>query len=129
MAGIAPTIFGTGEQSRDFTFVANAVNANLLAATAPAASVAGNVYNIGTGRSQNLNQVYAAIAQQLGFTGSPVYGPPREGDIAHSLASIERAQKDLGYSPMADFAEGLRKTVNWYLESKSEAVPDTLQSS
>ncbi len=126
MAGVSPTIFGTGEQSRDFTFVANAVNANLLAANAPAASVAGKVYNIGTGRSQNLNEVYAAIAQQLGFTGRPAYGPPRDGDIAHSLASIERAQSDLGYRPMTDFIEGLRKTVDWYLETRSETVPNTI---
>ena len=118
MAGVSPTIFGTGEQSRDFTFVANAVNANLLAAVAPAAAVAGNVYNIGTGRSQNLNEVYAAIASHLGFSGSPVYGPPREGDIAHSLASIERAQNDLGYRPLTDFSEGLRKTLDWYLETR-----------
>lgn len=125
MAGVSPTIFGTGEQSRDFTFVANAVDANLLAAVAPTAKVAGKVYNIGTGQSQNLNQVYVAIASQLGFSGSPVYGPPREGDIAHSLASIERAQNDLGYHPLADFSEGLRKTVDWYLESRPASVSNT----
>jgi nucleoside-diphosphate-sugar epimerase len=129
MAGVSPTIFGTGEQSRDFTFVANAVNANLLAAAAPAASVAGKVYNIGTGSSKNLNDVYTAIAKHLGFSGSPVYGPPREGDIAHSLASIERAKSDLGYSPMADFSEGLRKTVDWYLETRPATVSNTSPSS
>jgi nucleoside-diphosphate-sugar epimerase len=129
MAGVSPTIFGTGEQSRDFTFVANAVNANLLAAVAPAASVAGKVYNIGTGRSQNLNEVYAAIAKQLGFSGGPVYGPPREGDIAHSLASIERAQNDLDYSPMTDFSEGLRKTVDWYVETGPAAASNSSLSS
>jgi UDP-glucose 4-epimerase len=114
MAGETPTIFGDGSTSRDFTFVDNAVNANLLACLAPEEVATGRVFNVGTGKSHTLNDVYAGIASILGFTQTPNYGPPRSGDIQHSLASIERASKELGYKPKADFYEGLQKTVAWY---------------
>jgi UDP-glucose 4-epimerase len=124
MAGITPTIFGDGLTSRDFNYVDNAVSANLLACTAPSAVATGRVFNIGTGKSHTLNEVYAAIAEHLGFTGKPIYGPPREGDIQHSLADISRATNELGYEPKALFHEGLGKTVALYLEEKlkTEAV-------
>src|SRR6202789_3791386 len=99
MAGETPTIFGDGLTSRDFNYVDNAVSANLLACLAPSAVAMGRVFNIGTGRSHTLNEVYAAIAGQLGFTAQPIYGPPREGDIKHSLADITRATAELGYRP------------------------------
>lgn len=118
MAGQTPTIFGDGSTSRDFTFVDNAVNANLLACLAPDSVATGRVFNIGTGHSHTLNEVYAGIADILGFKEPPIYGPPRAGDIQHSLASIERAKTELGYQPKADFHEGLRKTVDWYLSKK-----------
>jgi UDP-glucose 4-epimerase len=114
LAGETPTIFGDGSTSRDFTYIDNAVSANLLACQAPKEVATGRVFNIGTGRSETLNDVYAGIASILGFSGSPIYGPPRAGDIAHSLASIERASKELGYRPKADFYAGLEKTVAWY---------------
>ena len=120
MAGITPTIFGDGLTSRDFNFIDNAVSANLLAAVAPSEVATGRVFNIGTGNSVTLNEVYAAIADQLGFTAKPSYGPPREGDIKHSLADISRARAELGYEPKAQFHEGLRKTVAWYLEEKEK---------
>jgi nucleoside-diphosphate-sugar epimerase len=110
LAGETPTIFGDGTTSRDFTYVDNAVNANLLACMAPDAAA--------TGR-QTLNDVYAGIAKILGFTGKPNYGPPRQGDIQHSLASIDRARNDLGYKPKDDFFEGLEKTVAWYVSQAS----------
>lgn len=116
MEGITPTIFGDGLTSRDFNYVDNAVSANLLACQAPSAVATGRVFNIGTGRSHTLNEVYDAIAGQLGFSGKPNYGPPREGDIKHSLADITRARAELGYEPKAHFHEGLKKTVAWYLE-------------
>jgi UDP-glucose 4-epimerase len=119
LAGETPTIFGDGSTSRDFTYIDNAVSANLLACLAPKEVATGRVFNIGTGRSETLNEVYAGIASILGFSGSPIYGPPRAGDIAHSLASIERASHELGYSPKADFYEGLKKTVAWYVANKS----------
>jgi nucleoside-diphosphate-sugar epimerase len=120
MAGQTPTIFGDGLTSRDFNYVDNAVSANLLACQAPPAVATGRVFNIGTGRSHTLNQVYDAIATQLGFTQPPIYGPPREGDIKHSLADIARATSELNYQPRAHFHEGLRKTVAWYLAEKQK---------
>jgi UDP-glucose 4-epimerase len=128
MAGETPTIFGDGFTSRDFNYVDNAVSANLLACVAPSAVATGRVFNIGTGKSQTLNEVYAAIAEQLGFTGKPKYGPPREGDIRHSLANIERATQELGYQPKVQFREGLRKTVEWYLEEKEKSAVAVLQA-
>jgi nucleoside-diphosphate-sugar epimerase len=119
MAGETPTIFGDGSTSRDFTYVDNAVNANLLACIAPDAIASGRVFNIGTGKSQTLNDVYAGIAKILGFTEKPIYGAPRQGDIQHSLASIDRARNELGYKPKDDFFEGLEKTVAWYVSQAS----------
>jgi UDP-glucose 4-epimerase len=118
MAGETPTIFGDGLTSRDFNYVDNAVSANLLACQAPSAVATGRVFNIGTGKSQTLNEVYAAIAGQLGFSAKPKYGLEREGDIKHSLADISRAVKELGYQPKVQFHDGLRKTVDWYLAEK-----------
>jgi UDP-glucose 4-epimerase len=124
MEGTTPTIFGDGLTSRDFTFVDNAVNANLLACQAPSAVATGRVFNVGTGKSRTLNEVYEGIARALGFKQPPLYGPERVGDVKHSLASIERARKELGYEPRADFHEGLEKTVAWYLSEhrKDQAV-------
>jgi len=117
MAGVTPTIFGDGLTSRDFTYVDNAVSANLLACKAPREVATGRVFNIGTGGSHTLNEVYETIASQLGFTKPPTYGSEREGDIKHSLADITRARTELGYEPLVDFREGLRRTVDWYLET------------
>jgi UDP-glucose 4-epimerase len=123
MDGVTPTIFGDGLTSRDFTFVDNAVSANLLACKAPSEVATGRVFNVGTGKSRTLNDVYHGIAAALGFKEKPLYGPERVGDVKHSLAAIERARKELGYDPKADFQQGLEKTVAWYLEQKkSEAV-------
>jgi UDP-glucose 4-epimerase len=124
MEGTTPTIFGDGLTSRDFTFVDNAVNANLLACHAPSSVATGRVFNVGTGKSRTLNEVYDGIAGALEFKQPPLYGPERVGDVKHSLASIERARKELGYEPKADFQQGLEKTVAWYLSEhrKSHAV-------
>lgn len=121
MAGVTPTIFGNGTTSRDFTYVDNAVNANLLACLAPDAVATGRVFNIGTGKSQTLNDVYAGIAKILGFSAKPIYGDPRQGDIQHSLASIDRARTELDYRPKDDFFEGLEKTVAWYLSEAAKS--------
>jgi nucleoside-diphosphate-sugar epimerase len=127
MAGETPTIFGDGLTSRDFNYVDNAVSANLLACLAPSAVATGRVFNIGTGKSHTLNEVYATIASHLGFKAKPNYGPPREGDIKHSLADITRATNELGYQPRAHFHEGLQKTVAWYLEEKEKQAVPALQ--
>ena len=123
MAGDTPTIFGDGLTSRDFNYVDNAVSANLLACGAPSATATGRVFNIGTGKSHTLNDVYAAIAGELGFREKPKYGPPREGDIRHSLANIDRATAELGYQPKVGFHDGLRKTIAWYVaENEKKAA-------
>jgi UDP-glucose 4-epimerase len=120
MAGETPTIFGDGLTSRDFNFIDNAVSANLLACLAPSEVATGRVFNIGTGKSHTLNEVYSAIAAQIGFKPKPMYGPERAGDIKHSLADITRASTELGYQPKAHFHEGLQKTVAWYLEENQK---------
>jgi len=114
LQGQAPTIYGDGEQSRDFTFVDNAVKANLLAAAAPAVEVSGKVFNIATGSRFSLNQTYQMLQGIIGFTGAVEYAPARAGDIKHSLADISLAKKHLGYLPDIDFEEGLKRTVEWY---------------
>jgi UDP-glucose 4-epimerase len=120
MAGETPTIFGDGLTSRDFNYIDNAVSANFLACLAPSEVATGRVFNVGTGKSHTLNEVYAAIAGQLGFGAKPIYGPERAGDIKHSLADITRATNELGYQPKAHFHEGLQKTVAWYLAEKAK---------
>ncbi len=114
LSGQRPTINGDGLASRDFTFVGNVVRANLLACHAPADRVSGRVYNIGTGRSQTLNELFAALAGIIGFKHAPRYGPSRVGDVQHSRADIGRAVADLKYAPAYDFQTGLQETVNWY---------------
>ena len=128
MAGETPTIFGDGLTSRDFNYIDNAVNANLLACLAPSEVATGRVFNIGTGHAHTLNEVYATIAEHLGFKAKPSYGPERPGDIKHSLADITRATAELGYQPKAHFHEGLKKTVAWYLEEKEKQSSPALEA-
>jgi nucleoside-diphosphate-sugar epimerase len=114
-----PTIYGDGEQSRDFNYIDNAVAANLLAATAPEKDVAGETFNIATGRRYNLNETVALLRPLTGYKGGIEYAAERAGDIKHSLADISRAQQKLGYLPLVNFEEGLRRTVEWYRESEA----------
>jgi nucleoside-diphosphate-sugar epimerase len=109
-----PTIFGDGEQSRDFTYIDNVVHANLLACTALADQVAGRMFNIATGDRITLNETFKALQRLTGFSGQPVYGPERGGDIKHSLADISKAEAEFGYRVTVEFEEGLRRTVDWY---------------
>jgi UDP-glucose 4-epimerase len=109
-----PTIFGDGEQSRDFTYIDNAVSANMLACSAPAAQVAGKVFNVATGRRVTLNETFELLRNLTGYSGSPIHGPERGGDIKHSLADISLAEQHLAYKPKVDFETGLRQTVEWY---------------
>jgi nucleoside-diphosphate-sugar epimerase len=115
--GESPTIFGDGEQSRDFTFVGNAVQANLKACLAPAKEVSGKVFNIATGTRFSLNQIFATLSKIIGFSGTAKYAEARTGDVRHSLADISMAQKHLGYSADVSFEEGLKQTVEWYKQS------------
>jgi UDP-glucose 4-epimerase len=114
MANEIPTIWGDGEQSRDFTFIENVVHANLLAAHAPAEMVSGRVFNIATNSSISLNRVVAILRELTGYSGPVSNGPERSGDIKHSWADIRLAEQHLGYKVQVDFREGLRRTVEWY---------------
>jgi UDP-glucose 4-epimerase len=114
LRGEQPAIFGDGEQSRDFTYIDNAVEANLLACNAPAAQAAGQVFNVATGRRVTLNETFKLLQGLTSYTGQPKYGPERGGDIKHSLADISKAEAGLGYKPKVNFEEGLRRTVDWY---------------
>jgi UDP-glucose 4-epimerase len=121
LCGQAPTIFGDGEQSRDFTYVDNAVAANLLACTAPAEQVVGQVFNIATGHQATLKQTVALLRNITGYEGPVHSAAERAGDIKHSFADISRAQKYLGYRPAVAFEEGLKRTVAWYREQLKSA--------
>ena len=114
LAGEQVTIYGDGEQSRDFTYIDNVVAANLLAAAAPAEKVAGRMMNLATGSAVTLNQTFNLLCGLTGYRSQPVYAEARAGDIKHSLADIELARELLGYHPRVDFDEGLRRTVEWY---------------
>jgi len=117
IAGEQPTIYGDGEQSRDFTYIDNVVHGNLLAADAPAAKVAGQMMNLATGSRITLNETFRILRDLTGYKGEAAYGPARAGDIHDSLADIRLAGELLGYQPIVDFREGLRRTVDWYRES------------
>jgi UDP-glucose 4-epimerase len=112
LKGERPTIFGNGEQSRDFTYVSNVVQANWLACHAPGAS--GKVFNIACGERISLNEIIVVLNRLLGTSLQPIYEPVRAGDVKHSLADISRAKEGLQFEPSVSFEEGLRKTVEWY---------------
>lgn len=124
LRGEQPMIFGDGETSRDFTYIDNAVSANLLACKAPGKKVAGQVFNTATGRRVTLNETFKALQGLTGYQGQPKYGPEREGDIKHSLADISKAEAGLGYKALVDFEEGLKRTVEWYREQMSGQVTE-----
>jgi nucleoside-diphosphate-sugar epimerase len=112
LRGEAPTIFGDGEQSRDFTYVKNVVNANLLAARCEEAK--GQVVNVACGARYTLNDLYGRLQELIGTDVEPHYGDPRPGDVEHSHSDIALAERLLGYSVDVDFSEGLKRTVEWY---------------
>jgi UDP-glucose 4-epimerase len=118
VAGESPTILGDGTQSRDFTYIDNVVKANLLACKAPAAEVAGKVFNVATGTRIDLNETFAVLKKLIGFKGEVKYGPERAGDVKHSLADLTLSEKHLGYKPQVNFEEGLKRTVEWYRNRK-----------
>ena len=115
-----PTIFGDGLHSRDFTYVANVVDANLLACTAP--NIAGEVFNIALGGRITLNAVLQQINKVLGKDISPIYADPRPGDIVHSQADVTKARARMGFEGKVSFEDGLRKTVEWYRDNLGAAT-------
>ena len=113
LQGERPMIFGDGEQGRDFTFVDDVVEANLLALAAPASAVAGQVFNVARGERHTLNETYRLLAEVVGFDQPAFYQPIRAGDVRDSHADISAAADAFGYQPRVSFAEGLRRTVEW----------------
>jgi len=109
-----PTILGDGEQTRDFVFVEDVASANLLALTKK--GVAGEIFNVSTGKATTINKLVQKLQEITGKTDlKPIYGEPRPGDIRHSYANIEKARRVLGYKPVYQLEEGLRKLVDWYM--------------
>jgi len=117
---VPPLVFGDGEQTRDFTYVDNAVQANLLACEAPNAS--GKVFNVGVGGRVSLNEVLRELAKITGKTLAAKYEPPRDGDIRDSQADISQARETLGYDPPVSFEEGLARTFEWYRSTPMRAA-------
>jgi len=121
-AGQSPLIHGDGEQSRDFTFVADVVQANLRAAEAP--GVAGQVYNVACGQRTSLLELVMILNSLLGTDVQPTHGPARPGDVKHSQADIARAKADLGYRPTTDMYTGLSRCLEWWEQrAKQPAKP------
>jgi UDP-glucose 4-epimerase len=112
LSSLPPVIYGSGNQSRDFTYVDNVVQANLLAAEAP--RVSGKVYNIAFGRSTTLIDLVDVMNEILGTSIQPIHEKARPGDIRHSQADISRAQIELGYCPSIDLRQGLRRCLDYY---------------
>ncbi len=115
-----PVVFGDGEQTRDFTYVDNAVQANLLACEAP--NVSGRVFNVGLGGRTSLNDVLRELGKITGKTLEAKYEPPRDGDIRDSQADISQAREYLGYDPQVGFEDGLKRTFEWYRETQAKAA-------
>ena len=115
----APTIYGDGEQSRDFTYVANVVDGVLRACEASGAS--GRVINVATGHRISLNQLFETMRRLIGADVKPQYAAERAGDVRDSQADITRARELLGYEPIVSFEEGLRRTVEWYRSMRTAA--------
>ncbi|MGH2691708.1 MAG: NAD-dependent epimerase/dehydratase family protein [Actinomycetota bacterium] len=109
-----PIVHGDGRQSRDFTFVADAVAANLAAAGVPAARCGGRTYNIAGGRSVSLLEMLDLLARIVGWSAAPEHVEPRPGDVRHTRAQVSAARRDLGHEPAVAFEEGLARTVAWF---------------
>lgn len=116
LRGERPTINGDGQQSRDFTYIENVIEANLKACLAPA-SAAGEAFNIAYGGREYLNDIYRGLVEALGVDVEPIYGPDRAGDIKHSNADISKARQLLGYDPDWSFERGIKAAIEWYREN------------
>ena len=116
LEGRQPTIYGDGEQTRDFTYVANVVDGVLRACQASHA--AGETINVATGGRTSLNELFRHLKDLTGATVEPVYGEPRPGDVKHSQADISKATRILGYAPLVSFENGLKRTLEWYRSSE-----------
>jgi nucleoside-diphosphate-sugar epimerase len=120
LSGRAPLIFGDGEQTRDFTYIDNTVDATILAMNAE--GVTGQVFNVACNERISLNHMLKEITSQLGVELEPIYAEPRVGDVKHSLADISRAREALGYTPTVGFRDGIARTLEWFEQSGSHWV-------
>ncbi len=123
-----PTIFGDGQQKRDFTYIDNVVSANLLASRAPAELVAGKVFNVATGTNYSVLELYTLLQRLTGSHKPPRFAPARNGDVRDSLADISRAEGAMGYRRLVGFEEGLARTVQWYGKEFVDLAIATVQS-
>lgn len=114
LRGVPPVVHGDGRQSRDFTFVADVVQANLRAAAAPAGLCTGRAYNVAPGSSMSVLELLEVLAGELGVAVVPRHGDPRPGDVRHSHADIGAARRDLGFEPEVGVPEGLARTLAWF---------------
>ena len=121
LAGEQPVVYGDGEQSRDFTYVGNVVEASLLAMTAD--GVAGKLFDVAAGERTTLNQLLDHLGALIGRAPDARYEPARPGDVRHSQADIGRAHRELGYGASISLEEGLRRTLAWYAGRAPTAVP------
>jgi UDP-glucose 4-epimerase len=117
-----PVIYGDGEQTRDFTFIENVVQANWKAANVPAETVNGEVFNVGCGDQVSVNRLVKMLKEITGAEVDPVYEAPRPGEVRHSQASIEKARDAFGYQPQVEIQEGLQRTVEWFESVRGEAL-------
>lgn len=122
LKGDQPVIYGDGTQSRDFTFVENVVQANLLAASVP--GVSGRVYNAACGQTLDLITLLRLICERMDLTFAPYFAPARVGDVQHSWADISAAERELGYKVTVSVQDGLARTVDWYLEQHRRVQSD-----
>ena len=121
LSGEPPIVFGDGEQTRDFTFISNVIDANWIAATHPKA--AGEAFNIGCGDQTSLNQLLGILSDISGREAKPTYEPARTGDVKHSVADIAKARGMLGYSPAVSLNVGLERVLSWY-RGRLEGIDD-----
>lgn len=122
MAGESVVINGDGEQTRDFTYVDNAVDANIAAATAPASEASGRVFNVGCGERTSINTLWTEIRRIVGGSAEAVYGPGRAGDVRDSLADLSRIRRRLGFRPAVSLQDGLERTCAWFGERQQSVA-------
>ncbi len=126
LTGATPLVHGDGHQSRDFTFVADTVQANVCAVAAPAEHCAGKAYNVARGQPASLLEMLAILAAEVGVSVTPDHGDPRPGDVRHSHADVGAARRDLGYVPVVPFRDGLVRTLAWFGE-RAHATREGMQ--
>jgi nucleoside-diphosphate-sugar epimerase len=119
----SPTIYGDGEQSRDFTFVEDVVSLLIKASEAP--GVSGKMYNAGNGKRYTLNETWKLLQKLEGVDLPAIYGPPRQGDVRHSQADTTASERDLGHEPRFTFEQGLRETLDWYRATSGSVTGDS----